>query len=765
MPYPTGPPKQKHDLVVPQGLPRDEGCLLLQSKFGFPDTTSLISGLESLNISGPFQQAVIVMTYNEVPEALSKAWVVLGFADASIKMIRQVISLSTSRSDPIPKCWQVADVAVLRGDGDHAKKLERYHVTNSPRFAKFMKRLQRESCVAIVAPDKMGRFGVLVPSQSNGLTESYSKDDFCATLFLGKLDRVKEHLTRQEINSNTEEEPVFVPTTPPIYEMDEVPTWQPPDDNNGSNDNLWKPPGESNNFDGDDSSAMMWRPPTEANDFVEDAWKPPTSASLTNSHPETTPTGRKRSRSDAESEKVFHADAGAAAADAFYSGLTRSLDTRADSRIFHMRAFNGWVKATQIQECDPRTSRSGKLRVLDLACGKGGDLGKWTHHKRGMEHYVGVDVARGSLRDAALRVRKIRHKLRRCTFSCADLGHDVPGRLRSKRHKKMQKLLTWSLDSEPENTTGDPIFSLMPGGGIALNDVFNVISVQFAIHYMMQTRKRARRFFQTASELLEIGGNLICTTIDARVVLERLMDQGLDLHDEGKHLTDFIEVTAGEGACRIRFTADTVRRIFKLSQNCWQFDAEEMFGLEYTFTLVEGQNHEAGVGDAVNLPEWLTPIPMLQAVAEDAGFELVSAENFHEFYDNRKEPSSYPAAHESLYNMKVLNRNGSIFPDNWDISRMYCAIKFRKLRESTMILEEDDVPDEVDSDENGIPESHENEISKKPIVDPIQEKKMLPIAMMKAKKNVGPQKWQELTSEDKKRLIQKELEILLNPEW
>lgn len=37
------------------------------------------------------------------------------------------------------------------------------------------------------------------------------------------------------------------------------------------------------------------------------------------------------------------------------------------------------------------------LRVLDLACGKGGDLGKWTSHPDGVEVYVGSDIAFGSL--------------------------------------------------------------------------------------------------------------------------------------------------------------------------------------------------------------------------------------------------------------------------------------------------------------------------------------------------------------------------------
>lgn len=35
--------------------------------------------------------------------------------------------------------------------------------------------------------------------------------------------------------------------------------------------------------------------------------------------------------------------------------------------------------------------------MLDLACGKGGDLGKWATHPDGIEKYVGSDIAFGSL--------------------------------------------------------------------------------------------------------------------------------------------------------------------------------------------------------------------------------------------------------------------------------------------------------------------------------------------------------------------------------
>jgi mRNA (guanine-N7-)-methyltransferase len=96
--------------------------------------------------------------------------------------------------------------------------------------------------------------------------------------------------------------------------------------------------------------------------------------------------------------------------------------------------------------------------------------------------------------------------LGRCTFTCADLGSDVPGRIRSsssssssaaaaasgarRRVPRMQKLLTWSLQDEPPRatTTDPPEFRAVRGGGISPTDRFDVVSIQFAIHYMMSTR-------------------------------------------------------------------------------------------------------------------------------------------------------------------------------------------------------------------------------------------------------------------------------------
>jgi 2-polyprenyl-3-methyl-5-hydroxy-6-metoxy-1,4-benzoquinol methylase len=52
------------------------------------------------------------------------------------------------------------------------------------------------------------------------------------------------------------------------------------------------------------------------------------------------------------------------------------------------------------------------LRVLDLACGKGGDLSKWCKHKDSIQSYVGMDIAKQSLIDLTERIAG------KCTYLC-----------------------------------------------------------------------------------------------------------------------------------------------------------------------------------------------------------------------------------------------------------------------------------------------------------------------------------------------------------
>lgn len=86
-------------------------------------------------------------------------------------------------------------------------------------------------------------------------------------------------------------------------------------------------------------------------------------------------------------------DVGDVGAVAQHYGERRALSAaeRRRSLIRSLRELNNWVKSTQILA----SVRPGDF-VLDLACGKGGDLPKWKEARIGA--YAAVDVALASVR-------------------------------------------------------------------------------------------------------------------------------------------------------------------------------------------------------------------------------------------------------------------------------------------------------------------------------------------------------------------------------
>lgn len=501
MTYPTSQPKMKHDLSSTSGFSENPASLL--SSVGFSNSTELFRRLEEPLDADTRGEIKIgsVYSYSDAPDypgPLSRALLVLGVADTSLSLVRQIVQSDEDDQHGVPDCLHKCTIAVQLADAKHMSRLEKRHQENSKSFCKFMKQLRKEEAVAIVAKDKHGRFGIIVPMGQPSSTDNNPSEilpeDCAASVYVGDVKEVLEYLATRNDQASTN------PSAEETADDAVSDTWQPPKastDDKSRGEGSWQPLGSGGDDMGASSSfSAPWETNADANSLNQPwaissahaskmAWGPVTSGSKRSF--ENMNQGDENKTGE---ETTFHANAGAAAADAFYSGLTRSLDTRADSYLYHMRSFNGWVKATQIQELDPIISIRGKpqprspLRVLDLACGKGGDLTKWTLHNRGIKRYVGIDVARGSLKDAAIRSREMRkrNKLSQAIFTVADLGADVPGRKKSTKHKHMQKLLTWSLDDEDRHESAPPEFKMKRGGGISENDRFDVVSIQFAIH-------------------------------------------------------------------------------------------------------------------------------------------------------------------------------------------------------------------------------------------------------------------------------------------
>ena len=198
----------------------------------------------------------------------------------------------------------------------------------------------------------------------------------------------------------------------------------------------------------------------------------------------------------------------------------QNLEQRKQSPIYNLRCLNNFVKSTLIQ-----TVTKKKDRVMDLACGKGGDLGKFKKAEIG--YYCGIDIALESVRrDAIQRYNKGDYTFP-ATFIAGDaFVHDL------------------------EDVLGENVKGL-----------FDVVSCQFAIHYSFSTEKRARKAFENISKALRPGRHFVGTTVDSNVLVRNLRQTDGLLFGN-----DVIEVNFDEKHSKKEFLPPG-------------------FGIEYSFTL------------------------------------------------------------------------------------------------------------------------------------------------------------------------------------
>ena len=92
----------------------------------------------------------------------------------------------------------------------------------------------------------------------------------------------------------------------------------------------------------------------------------------------------------------------------FYKNFIRDpgIEGRKASRVLFVRHFNNWIKAVLINKYTHLLGYD--LSVLDLGCGRGGDLIKFFQTK--VKLYVGADISEESLKNAMERLKKLKQK-------------------------------------------------------------------------------------------------------------------------------------------------------------------------------------------------------------------------------------------------------------------------------------------------------------------------------------------------------------------
>lgn len=162
-------------------------------------------------------------------------------------------------------------------------------------------------------------------------------------------------------------------------------------------------------------------------------------------------------------------------------------DAREFSPIIPLKRFNNWTKSALISLYGRGTHQgSAGTRVLDMGCGKGGDLLKW--HKQHPSMLVMVDIAEVSVAQAKDRYLEGHFK-----WAAEFYAFDC---FRSRLDEKI------------------PAAVLDPG--------FDSVSLQFCMHYGWDSEEHARTMLENVARFLRPGGHFIGTTLDAETLLARL---------------------------------------------------------------------------------------------------------------------------------------------------------------------------------------------------------------------------------------------------
>jgi SAM-dependent methyltransferase len=180
-----------------------------------------------------------------------------------------------------------------------------------------------------------------------------------------------------------------------------------------------------------------------------------------------------------------------------------------------LRQFHNWIKTSIISTyCSEfKINKNGtkqRTRVLDLGIGRGGDIMKY-YHARVME-CVGIEPSYadifGALDSASIRYNQ--NKVKNPGFTKFIL---IQGDAKLPLESKAQ---------EKKLTNMTPANKELIDQTFTAKRQFDVISIQFALHYIFDTKQSVDNLINTVTRYLKVDGYFICTLFDADQVIKLL---------------------------------------------------------------------------------------------------------------------------------------------------------------------------------------------------------------------------------------------------
>ncbi len=299
------------------------------------------------------------------------------------------------------------------------------------------------------------------------------------------------------------------------------------------------------------------------------------------------------------------------------------IEGRKASRLLFLRSFNNWIKCSIINKYTYILGRD--LSVLDICCGRGGDLEKFFRAK--VKMYIGADLAEESLKNAMDRITKLKNeKFKDLHCKCLFITEDV---------------------SDPNNN----LVKKIPG-----EVYFDLVSCQFAMHYHFESEKRLYTFLNNVVSKLMDGGYFIGTIIDSNVLVKRLRNRKTS---ENKYIDE--KFTFGNDFYSVKFYQK-------------RFSKDKPFGIKYGFYLEDSLDKKDQHGNIKYIEEYLVCFDVFVKICEEFDLHLVEKKNFTEFYEEILDKKYF----YNLFTKMVKDLDNETKEKQWEIIQLYQFFVMRK---------------------------------------------------------------------------------------
>ena len=166
--------------------------------------------------------------------------------------------------------------------------------------------------------------------------------------------------------------------------------------------------------------------------------------------------------------------------------------------------------------------------LIDYAVGKGGDISKWTNQQPSF--VLGLDISKDNIhnkKDGAC-VRYIEKKrIKRSIFDALFLQADTSklistGDFLSDTDDVTRKVYSQVMAEDPKSKLYGAYVERVYGLG---KDLFDVGSIQFALHYMFKNEQTLHAFMKNCADTIKVGGHFVGTCYDGSKIFHFLKEK------------------------------------------------------------------------------------------------------------------------------------------------------------------------------------------------------------------------------------------------